>query len=370
MDRRLFLNRVMNGLKLALLLGAVPVMPSLKKTAASNAEHEKDLPIKNMTLRAIAGEKLHHDHDRFVNPFTRIVHGRLSRVLYWKLFADNRFKGYYKEERVHPVSIDWEPVRDSSGLSVTFLKHASILIKDIDRYMVVDPVFSSFFWGIQDFTPFAFDIENMPRPQHVLITHGHYDHLDKRTLAGFGKDTHVISPLGYDAVFKDLGMSHRTQLDWFESFEQEGRQIRLLPCNHWSMRNPLVGPNRSLWGSFLIKTLSGFTIFIAGDTGYFAGFRELGQEFKIDLAIFNLGAYEPRWFMAPSHMNPKETVQAFQELGAAHLLIVHWGTFRLGDEPVHFPPIEMRREIEKKGLSRKWIPLRHGETLYCDELSG
>jgi L-ascorbate metabolism protein UlaG (beta-lactamase superfamily) len=370
MNRRLFLNRVLKGLKLGLLLSAVPIMPSLKETMASNAEHEKDLPVENMTLRAIAAEKLHHGHDRFVNPFTRIVHGRLSRVLYWKLFTANRFTSYYKEERVHPVSIDWKPVRDSSGLSVTFLKHASILIKDIDQYIVVDPVFSRFFWGIQDFTPFAFDIEDMPRPQHVLITHGHYDHLDKRTLAGFGRDTHVISPLGYDAVFKELGMSRRTQLDWFEGFEQEGRQILLLPCNHWSMRNLLVGPNRSLWGSFLIKTVSGFTIFVAGDTGWFSGFRELGQEFKIDLAIFNLSAYEPRWFMAPSHMNPEETVRAFQELGATHLLIVHWGTFRLGDEPVHFPPIDMQRAIEKKGLSGRWIPLRHGETLYCDELSG
>ena len=368
MDRRLFLKRMFRGLKMGLLLSAPPIMPGLKETLASNADYEKDLPIRNMTLRAIAGERLHHGRDRFVNPFTSAVHGDLLRVLRWKLFAENRFKRYYKEERVTPISIDWKPIRSSNGLSVTFLKHASILIKDIDQYMLVDPVFSSLFWSIRDFTPFAFDVEEIPRPQHVLITHGHYDHLDKTTLTGLGKDTHVISPLGYDAVFKDLGMGCRTQLDWFESFEQEGRQILLLPCNHWTMRNPLVGPNRSLWGSFLIKTASGFTIFVTGDTGYFEGFRELGQEFKIDLAIFNLGAYEPRWFMAPSHMNPGETVRAFQELGAAYMVIVHWGTFRLGDEPVHFPPHDMRREIEKKGLSGRWIRLRHGETVYCDEL--
>jgi len=355
---------------MGLLLSTPPIMPGLKETLASSADHEGDLSIRNMTLRAIAGERLHHGRGRFVNPFTKAVHGDLLRVLRWKLFSENHFQRYYKEERASPVSIDWEPIRSSGGLSVTFLKHASILIKDIDQYMLVDPVFSRFFWSIRDFTPFAFDIAEIPRPQHVLITHGHYDHLDKATLAGFARDTHVISPLGYDAVFKDLGMGRRTQLDWFESFEREGRQILLLPSNHWTMRNPLVGPNRSLWGSFLIRTASGFTIFVAGDTGYFAGFRELGQEFKIDLAIFNLGAYEPRWFMAPSHMNPEETVRAFQELGATHLVIVHWGTFRLGDEPVHFPPRDMRREIEKKGLNGRWFPLRHGETLYSDELAG
>lgn len=138
----------------------------------------------------------------------------------------------------------------------------------------------------------------------------------------------LITPLGYDDVFADLKMTRRTQLDWFDSFDDRKRQIKLIPCDHWTMRNPLEGPNRLLWGSYLLRTASGPTIFISGDTAYFDRFKEIGEEFSIDLAIINLGAYEPRWFMAGSHINPDETVQAFKELGAARLLIVHWGTFR------------------------------------------
>jgi len=92
-------------------------------------------------------------------------------------------------------------------------------------------------------------------------------------------------------------------------------------------------------------------------------FREIGKEFSIDLAIFNLSAYEPRWFMSAGHINPQETVRAFQELRAKHLLIVHWGTFRLGDEPVYFPPVQLKQELAKEDLSDRFLELDHGKTL-------
>ena len=317
-----------------------------------------------LSLRQIARRKLHHGNSRFVNPFSETTHGRIWKVLSWKLFHENRFKIYYDQEPTTPVSIDWEPIRRHRGLSVTFLKHAGVMIKDLDRYLLVDPVFSGLFRFIKDFTPFEFDINEIPEPDHILITHGHYDHLDKPSLASLKKDTHVITPLGYDEVFSDLEMDRRTQLDWFDAYRQGKLEITLLPCNHWTMRNPLTGPNRSLWGSFLIKTASGRTIFIGGDSAYFDGFREIGKEFSIDLAILNLGAYEPRWFMASSHMNPVETVRAFQELHAESLLIVHWGTFRLGDEPVHFPPLDLARELERQGLLDRLVHLNHGQTLF------
>jgi L-ascorbate metabolism protein UlaG (beta-lactamase superfamily) len=153
-------------------------------------------------------------------------------------------------------------------------------------------------------------------------------------------------------------------MDWFEVFADGPRKITFLPANHWTMRTPLRGPNRSLWGGYLIETAGGPTIYLSGDTAYFDGFSELGRDYDIDLAIFNLGAYAPRWFMAPSHMNPAETVRAFKELGAEKLIIVHWGTFRLGDEPVHFPPKDLKRELEKEGLVDRLVDLRHGQTLF------
>ncbi|MFP3870295.1 MAG: MBL fold metallo-hydrolase [Syntrophobacteria bacterium] len=319
---------------------------------------------KDLNLRELARQKLHHGGDHFVNPFGRRRHGNLWRVLYWKCFSQNRFRPFYEQERVVPVSIDWEPIRRHRGLSVTFLKHASVLIKDQDKYLLVDPVFFSLSRFIRDFSPLAFDPSDMPKPDHVLITHGHLDHLDIRSLACLDGSAHVITPLGYDHIFGPVRTNGRTQLDWFETFEDGRREITLLPCDHWTMWNLFDGPNRCLWGSYVLRSASGPTLFISGDTAYFDHFREIGEEFPIDLAIINLGAYEPGWFMADIHMNPAETVRAFRELGAARLLIVHWGTFRLGDEPVHFPPMEIRREMDKAALLDRLVQLNHGETLF------
>ena len=209
----------------------------------------------------------------------------------------------------------------------------------------------------------------MPKPHHVLITHGHYDHLDKTSLGSLDKNTHFITPLGYTDIFDELELKHQTRLDWYERFQAGKLEITLLPCNHWTVRNPFTGPNRSLWGSYMIQTASGYTIYISGDTAYFDGFQQLGKEFDIDLAVFNLGAYEPRWFMAPSHINPAETVRAFQELNAKKLMIVHWGTFRLGDEPVHFPPMQIRKELKRAGLLHRLVDLKHGETYFQDPIT-
>jgi len=353
---------------MALILGLFPFNTVFK--AAFAGEKKNAVGVQPcLSLREIVLKKIHHGKDRFVNPFNSKNFRNPWQMIKWKLFSKNYFKAFYKQEPVIPVSIDWEPVKRSKGLSITFIKHASVMIKDMDKCILVDPVFFGISGLFKDFSPLASDIKEMPRPDHVLITHGHYDHMDKPSLASLGKDTHVITPLGYNEIFDDLKMNRRTPMDWFDTFSEGKMEITLLPCNHWTMRNPFVGPNRSLWGSFLIKTAGGFTIYISGDTGYFEGFREIGEEFSIDLAIFNLGAYEPRWFMATSHMNPHETVRAFQELRARHLFIVHWGTFRLGDEPVHFPPIDLNRELEKEGISDRVIDLKHGQTLFFDDFA-
>lgn len=366
MTRRFFIKKLLTWAKMCLMLGLFPSNSFLKSASAMESENTMGAKHQGLSLREIVLKKIHHGNDGFVNPFSGVDFRNPWQMIRWKLFSENRFKAFYNEESVIPVSIDWEPVKRSNGLSITFIKHASVMIKDLDKYILVDPIFFGLFRFLKDFSPLAFDIKEIPLPDHVLITHGHYDHLDKPSLASLGKETHVITPMGYNDIFNDLGMNRRTQMDWFDTYKDGKLEITLLPCNHWTMRNPLVGPNRSLWGSFLVKTASGATIFISGDTAYFDGFREIGEEFSIDLAIFNLGAYEPRWFMVTSHINPSETVRAFRELQARHLLIVHWGTFRLGDEPVHFPPNDLRRELQEEGLLDRLVDLKHGQTLFYD----
>ena len=366
MNRRLFIKKMINGIKTAAIFQFLFPSYFLSKLSASEQIDMSKPDIKGLSLRQIVKQKLHHGNGYFKNLFSDKTKGDLLAVLRWKLFSKNHFTSYYKDEPESEIMIDWEPVRQHNGLAVTFIKHSALMIKDLDQYILIDPIFSNIFWFVKDFTPLAGDINDMPRPNHILITHGHYDHLDKDSLAGMDKNSHVITPLGYDSVFNDLKMSNRTQLDWFDSYNDKGRKITLLPCNHWTMRNPRKGPNLSLWGSYLIQTASGFTIYVSGDLGYFDYFKELGETYTIDLAIINLGAYEPTWFMKSSHMDPSDTAKAFKELKAKHLVVVHWGTFRLGDEPVHFPPIQMKEEMKKQGLSKHLVDLNHGQTLFYD----
>lgn len=337
-----------------------PVMAAMGRPVRQSPHYTL---LNGESLRALAAAKIHHGPDgRYVNPLGRLQRRSLWEVLRWRLFSENEFKAHLAEQPVTMVRVDWPEIKKNNGVSVTFIKHASVLIKDGDHAVIVDPVFNDMLWFIKDFSPVAFGAADMPPIDHILITHGHYDHLNKPALAAFDPQTHVVTPLGYDRIFNELKMRHRTQLDWYDQYTDGRWTITLLPCNHWTMRNPITGPNRSLWGSYLIRTPSGKTIYLSGDTAYFDGFHEIGRQFDIDLAVINLGAYEPRWFMAPSHMNPSEAVDAFRQLNAKKLMVVHWGSFRLGDEPVHFPPMDLRAVLEEEDLLDRWVDIKLGGT--------
>jgi len=302
MNRRRFLNTFFNLLKFSLAASVLP--PRVQASLTDSQEPLHYRPLNGMRLRDMAYRKLHHGDGRFLNPLGIDHSGRLLQVLSWKLFHTNAFQADLADQRVIPVTVDWPAVRRNDGLSITYLKHASLLINDAGSRLLIDPVFSDIFWFIRDYTPFAFELNEMPAPDQVLLTHGHYDHLDTAALSQLPRGVHVISPLGYAGILDELGMSNRTELDWYHSYSDGDREIILLPCNHWTMRNPVVGPNRALWGSYIIRTASGPTVYVSGDTAFFDGFAQIGQEFDIDLAVINLGAYEPRWFMAQGHINP------------------------------------------------------------------
>jgi L-ascorbate metabolism protein UlaG (beta-lactamase superfamily) len=366
--RRRFIYRLLQGFKLAAVMGGgVACARSVVSSGSLDTGGEQPfIPLNGKSLASIARSKQHHGGKRFINPFSSVPKGNMIRVLKWKLFAENHFTAHYHAEPVTPVTIDWDDWSTLSGLSVTLIKHATIYIRDRGFKILIDPVFDDMFWGIKDFSPLTFPVSRIPDPDLILITHGHYDHLNAETLSRFPRSTRIVSPLGYNDVFDALGFRQRTQLDWFDSVTIDGVEVTLLPCNHWTMRNPIEGPNTSLWGSYLVRTRSGANLYLSGDTGYFDGFGQIGDMVDIDLAVFNVGAYEPRWFMASSHANPKETARAFQELKARNLMIAHWGTYRLGDEPVHFPPIDMARSMNEIGLGHRLIRVDHGETLNYD----
>jgi L-ascorbate metabolism protein UlaG (beta-lactamase superfamily) len=196
----------------------------------------------------------------------------------------------------------------------------------------------------------------------VLVTHNHYDHLDAPSLKRIGARAKFIVPLGNAGILRSAGLTDIVELEWWQSLRVGELEVTLVPARHWSMRFPW-NRNDMLWGGYVLKGKEGVA-FHAGDTALFDGFGEIAQRLgPIDWALLPIGAYEPRWFMEPQHMNPEDAMEAFDRLGARRFVAMHWGTFRLTDEHPAEPPERLKRLWAAKGLpaERLWL-LDVGET--------
>ena len=145
MSRRYFIRKLLGALTGIATISLLP-LEVFSAIADDGTDTTHYRPLNGRRLRDIARQKRHHGSDGFTNPLGQERHGRFWKVLRWKLFHKNRFKGDFVGERVIPVSIDWDPIRQHHGLSITYLKHASVMIKDEDRYLIVDPIFQDIFW--------------------------------------------------------------------------------------------------------------------------------------------------------------------------------------------------------------------------------
>ncbi len=187
-------------------------------------------------------------------------------------------------------------------------------------------------------------VAQLPPIDAALVTHNHYDHLDLPTLNAVKAP--VVAGIGTRASLRGLPC---TELGWWDRLKLGGLEVTFVPSQHWSRRG-LSDVNEALWGGFVVDG-GGARVYHAGDTAYFAGFQEIGRRFPgIDAALLPIGAYDPEWFMRPQHMNPEDATQAFVDLGARALVAMHWGTFKLTDEPLDEPPARLRAEWKRRGL--------------------
>jgi len=245
---------------------------------------------------------------------------------------------------------------------ITWLGHASFLLTMGGQRILIDPILAPRIGPIGRLVAPGVAVEDLPDIDVVMVTHNHRDHLDPWTLSRLGKRPHYVVPVGNGALLKKLGAGRVTELDWWETVEHDVLTIALVPARHWSMRYPW-DRNEALWGGYVIRGPEG-AAYHSGDTAFFDGFAQIGERLgSIDWAMLPIGAYEPRWFMEPQHMCPEEAVEAARLLKARHMVAMHWGTFRLTDEPIGEPPERARAAFEERALDGQdlWV-MDVGET--------
>ncbi|MDR2953032.1 MAG: MBL fold metallo-hydrolase, partial [Treponema sp.] len=252
---------------------------------------------------------------------------------------DRRAFDEFPEEKYSPRENDYLYLLDKNFDSISFAGHASTIIKMNGETIFTDPFFSDRALVLKKKVALKFDFSKIPSRPVVLISHNHYDHLDKETVKEMiKKDAVFLVPLKLKDFFIKLGAREVYELDWWQSVQIGGLQYTFLPAQHWSMR---IGQKSgsTLWGGWLIQGSK--TVFFSGDSGYFRGFEEFGNRFNIDYALVGAGAYEPRWFMHYSHMNVQEFLRAAEELKAAVSIPIHFGIISLSDEPLVYPLYEI-----------------------------
>jgi len=246
-----------------------------------------------------------------------------------------------------PSRIDEPPHRppplDGATAVITFIGHATFLIQTAAGNFLTDPMYSERagpfgLLGPRRVRQPAVRFDDLPPISTVLLSHNHYDHCDRPTLARLAQrfDPVVITPIGNSALVKSSGLRKVEELDWWQDAKTSPLPLTMTPAHHFSARTPF-DRNRALWGGFTMA-VAGRRIYFAGDSAYAPFFREVRRRFgPIDLALLPIGAYEPRWFMQAVHMNPAEAVQAHLDLEASESIAMHFGTFQLTTEGIDEP---------------------------------
>lgn len=252
--------------------------------------------------------------------------------------------------------------------AITWIGHATMLVQANGLNVLTDPIFSERASPIQSVGPKraqapGLSLAQLPPIDVVLISHNHYDHLDKNSVLALSNraqaSTLFLVPLGVKALFDDLNIKNVKELDWWDSVNVKGVEFNFTPVQHWSARG-LGDRSQTLWGGWAVLGAQTHWYF-SGDTGYSQDFVDTQKRFAdrqtaakgggFDLALIAVGAYEPRWFMKDQHVNPAEAVQIHHDLRAKRSVGVHWGTFNLTDEPLDQPPKDLALAVKERGLA-------------------
>ncbi len=255
---------------------------------------------------------------------------------------------------------------EDGELGITFIGHSSFLIQIGGRKLLIDPVFVERLIALRRLRRPGVRIKDLPAIDMVLLSHAHMDHLNRPSLRRIvahtvkmtGRAPLAVVPWGVEDLVSDLGFARVVTLEWWQTKSISGLDITMTPCKHWGAR--LFKDTHRGFGGYAIRG-GGHTLYHSGDTAYFDGFHKIGERLKPDVALLPIGAYSPDSYRGV-HTCPEEALQGFLDLGAQRMIPMHYGTFRLSQEPMEEPVERLMAAARRAGVADSVCVLPEGET--------
>ncbi|MCR2806121.1 MBL fold metallo-hydrolase [Paenibacillus soyae] len=353
---------------------------------------------------------------RFVNQDQVEQHNSLKQFKRWRKERVRKLRQKDYSYIIPSVEPELPFLLENKTLpTITWIGHSTFFMQIGGLNIVTDPVWSGQMAFQKRLSAPGIPIDRMPPVDVVLVSHSHYDHLSISSLRRLTGTRRLLVPAGLSGKLRLKGFSNVTEFNWWESTVIQGVTFTFVPSQHWTRRNPW-DTNSSHWGGWVIEsagaaggraisvtgdetrdarkeTLSASmreaaasadadgrdsrragaegrplvsaapTVYFAGDSGYFRGFREIGSRFRIDVALMPIGAYEPEWFMGPQHVTPEEALQAFEDIRAGWFVPMHYGAFKLADDTPREALDRLEAGRMNKGIGEdRVIVLPLGET--------
>lgn len=300
------------------------------------------------------GDKSDHFNGRkFINP-SQLRHNGIKDVLRFILTREQdpwvrNYETYVRDTPLHRVAED--------QVQITFVNHSTFLIQYADLNILTDPVWSercspSQRFGPRRQRPPGLRFEDLPDIDIVLVSHNHYDHLDRDTIVNLINEYHptFICPLGLDQLIASWGAKSVISLDWWQGTRTHDIRVTAVPANHFSSRG-VFDRDRTLWCGFVLGCKD-HRIYFVGDTGYSSIFEEIGRKIgSMNISLIPIGAYLPRWFMSPIHVAPDQSVRIHQDVQSKHSIAMHFGTFPLADDNPQRAVADLIQAKKESGLT-------------------
>jgi L-ascorbate metabolism protein UlaG (beta-lactamase superfamily) len=268
-----------------------------------------------------------------------------------------------------------KPILVSPGeLGITFIGHSSFFIQIGGRKVLIDPVFAERLIALRRLRRPGVKIKDLPAIDMVLLSHAHMDHLNRPSLRRVvahnikvsGRAPIAVVPWGVEDLVNDLGFARVVTLEWWQTKSIGGLELTMTPCKHWGAR--LFKDTHRGFGGYVIRG-GGHSLYHSGDTAYFDGFTHIGKRLKPEVALLPIGAYRPDSYRGV-HTCPEEALQGFLDLGARRMIPMHYGTFRLSQEPMEEPVERLMAAAKLAGVASSVTVLPEGDTDVTEPVTG